>query len=162
VWEAVSQRCGAPRAPGAGPVARAEGGALGGASRGARPPSAVRRLARSDSARVLAQARAPRTGRLEHATGPVDPLMGPMGPPPLPQGGKRIRYDGGPATQTFVKGQGRRQVALAKVQGVSPGAVKRLARLPSRHRAAPRTGREPFRGPHGQGARAVGRLWPPT
>jgi hypothetical protein len=116
-----------------------------------RPPSAVRRLERSDGARVPAHARAPRTGRLEHATGPVDPLMAPMGPPPLPQGGKRIRYDGGPATQTF-----------AKVQGVGPGAVKRLARLPSRHRAAPRTGREPFRGPHGQGARAVGRLWPPT
>jgi hypothetical protein len=52
----------------------------------------------------------------------------------LPQGFKRIRYDGVQATKTFAKVKGGMQAALAKVEGVVKGAVPSIARLTSRQR----------------------------
>ena len=52
----------------------------------------------------------------------------------VPQGCKRIRYDGGQATKTFAKIKGLMHEALAKVEGVVKGAVPSIARLTSRQR----------------------------
>src|SRR5204863_9414919 len=79
-----------------------------------------------------------------------------------PKGGKRIRYDGVQATKTVAQVKGALQAALAKGEGGVKGAVQSSARLPSRHRYPQRTGREPCRCPHGQGERAVWRLWHPS
>jgi hypothetical protein len=58
--------------------------------------------------------------------------------------------------------QAVRHTALAQVEGVVQGAVKRMARLTSRQRDEQSTGRDPFICPHCQGEMAVWRLWHPT
>jgi hypothetical protein len=108
------------------------------------PPISVRRIDRYDGARVTYHYRSHRTGRMEHETVPVDMCIGRMVQHTLPQGFKRIRYDGVQATKTFAKVKGAIQAALAKVEGVVKGAVKIIARLTSRQRYEQSTGRDPF------------------
>jgi Putative transposase len=98
------------------------------------PPIAVRRLDRSDGARVTSHDRSHRTERLEPATIPVATFLGRMVQHTMPKGFKRIRYDGVPATKTFAKGKVVMQAALAKVEDVVKGAVKLIARLTYRQR----------------------------
>ena len=126
------------------------------------PPIAVRRLDRSDGARVTYQYRSHRPGRMEHATVPVDPCIGRMVQHTLPKGCQRIRYDGVPATQTCAKVKGAMQAALAKVEDVVKGAVQIIARLTYRQRYEQRTGRDPCICPPCQGEMAVWRIWHPT
>jgi hypothetical protein len=133
-----------------------------GAQDGVRPPRAVRRLARYEGERVTAHARSPRTARRAPETVTTDTVSGRLMPQTRPQGGQRLRSDGGPATKTFARGQVVRQAAWAQGEGVSKGALQSLARLPSRPREAPSTGRDPCRCPSGPGEREVGRLGHPT
>jgi hypothetical protein len=136
--------------------------ARSGAQDGVRPPRAVRRLARYEGERVTAHARSPRTARRAPETVATDTVSGRLMPQTRPQGGQRLRSDGGPATKTFARGQVVRQAAWAQGEGVSKGALQSLARLPSRPREAPSTGRDPCRCPSGPGEREVGRLGHPT
>lgn len=99
-----------------------------------RPPIAVRRIARYEGERVTSHSRSHRTDRLEHATVPVQTLLGHLVQHVLPQGCKRIRYDGGHATPTCAQVKAVMQAALAKVEGVGKGAVKIIARLTDRQR----------------------------
>jgi hypothetical protein len=82
--------------------------------------------------------------------------------PVFAKGFKRIRYYGGQATQTFEKMKGLLREALAKVKGGVRGAVKILARLPSRQRDQHSSGRDPWLGPHGHPERALWQVWHPT
>jgi hypothetical protein len=129
---------------------------------GVRPPRAGRRLARSDGARGTYQSRSPRPERGERDTVEVATCMGRMGPHTVPQGCQRIRYEGVQATTTLAQVQGRMQEAWATVEGVVTGALKLMARLPSRPRYAQRTGRDPWRGPPCRSAMGGWRLWHPT
>src|SRR5436305_842231 len=67
------------------------------------PPIAVRRIDRSDGARVTYPYRSHRTDRMEHETVPVATLIGRMVQHTLPKGLQRLRYDGVQATKTFAK-----------------------------------------------------------
>jgi Putative transposase len=98
------------------------------------PPIAVRRSDRDDGERVTSHDRSHRTERVEHATVDVRTVRGRMVPHTLPKGCKRIRDDGVPATKTFAKVKVLMREALAKVEGVVQGAVKRIVRLPYRQR----------------------------
>ena len=89
---------------------------------------------------------------MEHATVPGATWSGRMGQHTRPQGCKRIRPSGGQAPKTFATVQVMIQAALAKLEGVVKGALKRIARLTSRQRYEQSTGRDPCRCPHGQGA----------
>jgi hypothetical protein len=114
------------------------------------PPIAVRRIDRDDGERVTDHSRSHRTDRLEYATVTVDTVIGRMVQHTVPKGFKRIRYDGVQATKTFAQVQAVMQAALAQVEEVVKGAVKIIARLPSRQRSEQSTGRDPFRCRHGQ------------
>ena len=127
-----------------------------------RPPLAVRRLERSAGERVTSHDRSHRPERVEHDTVAVDTFIGRMVQHTRPQGFKRIRYDGVPATQTFAKVKGVMQAALAKGEGGVKGAVQRIARLTYRQRYEQSTGRDPWRCPHGRGEMGLWRLWHPT
>jgi hypothetical protein len=98
---------------------------------------------------------------VEHATVEVDTLIGRMVQHTLPQGGKRIRYEGVQATKTFAKGKMLMREAVAKVEGVIKGAIKSIARLTSQQRYAQSTGRAPLICPHCRGEMGVWRLWHP-
>src|SRR5216683_1020395 len=126
------------------------------------PPIAVRRIDRSDGARVTYHDRSHRTERVEHETVAVETFIGRMVPHTVPKGFKRIRYDGVQATKTFAKVQTVMQAALAKVEGVVKGAVKILARLTYRQRYEQSTGRDPLICPRCGGEMGVWRLWHPT
>jgi hypothetical protein len=126
------------------------------------PPMAVRRIDRDAGARVTSHDRSHRTDRRAYDTVPVDPCLGRMVQHTRPKGLQRIRYDGVPATKTFGKVQEVIQAALAKVEKVGKGAVKRIARLPYRPRDEQSMGRDPLRCSHGQREMAVGCLWHPT
>ena len=128
---------------------------------GGSPPSSVRRIERYDGQRVTYHDRSHRTDRLEHATGPVATLIGRMVQHVLPKGCKRIRSDGVQATTTFATVQAGIHAALAQVEGLVKGAVQIIARLTSRQRYEQRTGRDPFRCPHGGEEMAVWRIWHP-
>jgi hypothetical protein len=80
----------------------------------------------------------------------------------VPQGFKRIRYDGVQATKTFAKVKALIQAALAKVEEVVKGAVKIIARLTYRQRYEQSTGRDPYRCPHCQRERELWCIWHPT
>jgi hypothetical protein len=82
--------------------------------------------------------------------------------PVFPKGFQRVRYDGVQATKPFVKIKHMIHDALAKVKGLVKGAVKIIAPLTSRQRYQQSTGRAPLRGPHGQSAMEVWRIWHPT
>jgi hypothetical protein len=126
-----------------------------------RPPLAGRRIARDDGGRVPYHYRAHRSERVAQETVDGSTFLGRMVQPPLPKGFTRIRYDGVQATKAFAQVKVRRREALAKVEGVVRGAVQRIARLTSRPRYAPRTGRAPLICPHGRSAMGGGRLWQP-
>ena len=126
------------------------------------PPLAVRRLDRSDGERVTDHDRSHRTERVERETVAVDTLSGRMVHHPVPQGFKRLRSDGVPATKTCAKGKSLMHDALAKVEGVVQGAVQIMARLTSRPRYEQSTGRDPLMCPHCRGEMGVWRLWHPT
>jgi Putative transposase len=125
------------------------------------PPISVRRIDRYDGERVTYHYRSHRTDRLEHETVPGQTCLGRMVQHVLPQGFKRIRYDGVQATKTFAKVKAVIQVALAKVEGLGKGAVKSIARLTYRQRYEQSTGRDPFRCPHWGGEMVVWRIWHP-
>jgi hypothetical protein len=127
-----------------------------------RPPSAVRRIARYDGARVTSRDRAHRTARVERETVNVDTGIGRMVQPTMPTGFKRIRYYGGQATKTFAKGKRLIREAVAKVEGVVKGAIKIIARLTYRQRYEQSPGRDPLICPHCRGEMGVWRLWHPT
>ena len=99
---------------------------------------------------------------MEHETVAVNTFLGRMLQHTMPQGCKRMRYDGVPATKTVAQVKGRMHDALAKGEGGVKGAVKIMARLPYRQRYEPSTGRDPLRCPHCRGEMAVWRLWHPT
>jgi Putative transposase len=94
------------------------------------PPMAVRRLERSDGARVTDHDRSHRTARREHATVEGTTFIGRMVQHTRPQGCKRIRDDGVQATKTLAKVKMSIQAALAQGEGVLQGAVQIIARLP--------------------------------
>jgi Putative transposase len=94
------------------------------------PPMAVRRLERSDGARVTDHDRSHRTARREHATGEGTTFIGRMVQHPRPQGCQRIRSDGVQATKPLAKVKMSIQAALAQGEGVLQGAVQLIARLP--------------------------------
>ena len=73
----------------------------------------------------------------------VATFMGRLGPHTGAKGGKRLRYDGVPATKTCAQGKVVLQAALAKGAGVVKGAGPSIARLTDRQRYAQRTGRAP-------------------
>src|SRR5207245_6846492 len=79
------------------------------------PPIAVRRIDRYDGHRVTYHDRSHRTERVERDTVDVDTCIGRMVQHTMPQGFKRIRYDGVPATKTFAKVKGLIHDAVAKV-----------------------------------------------
>jgi len=126
------------------------------------PPISVRRIDRYDGKRVTYHYRSHRTGRMEHATVPVDTFIGRMVQHTLPKGFKRIRYYGVQATKTFAKVKVAIQEALAKVEGVVRGAVKIIARLTYRQRYEQSTGRDPLVCPHCRHEMEVWRIWHPT
>jgi hypothetical protein len=126
------------------------------------PPISVRRMAHEEGYRVTSQYRSHRTARGEHATGEVATWSGRRRQHPGPQGCKRLRSSGVPATKTWAQVQGVRQTARATGEGVGKGAVQIIARRPDRPREAQRTGRAPCSGPHGQSEREGWRLGPPT
>jgi hypothetical protein len=99
--------------------------------------------------------------RLEHATGPVQTLIGRMVQHVLPKGFKRLRYYGVQATKTFAKVKAVIRAALEQVEGLVHGAVKIIARLPYRQRYQQSTGRAPFRCPHCGAEMAVWWIWHP-
>ena len=118
-----------------GPVpAPSQSVARSGATDVVRPPSAVRRLDRSDGERGTDHERSQSTERVEHDTVEVATCIGSMGQHTRPTGCKRLRYDGVQATKTCAKVQVVMQVALAKVAGVVQGAGQSIARLTSRQR----------------------------
>jgi hypothetical protein len=98
------------------------------------PPISVRRMDRYDGEWVTDHYRSHRTDRVEQDTGDVLPFLGRMVPHTRPKGCKRMRYDGGQATQTLAQGKGIIHAALAKVEGGIQGAVKIIARLTYRQR----------------------------
>jgi hypothetical protein len=116
---------------------------------------------RSEGWRVTYYDRSHRTARTEYETIPVDMLLGRMGPQVMPKGCKRIRSEGGQATQTFAKVKIMIQTALAKVEELGKGAGKSIARLTYRQRYAQSPGRAPFRGPHGQREMQLWGIWHP-
>ena len=126
------------------------------------PPIAVRRIDRSDGARVTYHYRSHRTERMGHETIPVATFIGRMVQHTLPKGFKRIRYYGVQATKTFAKVKVMIQAALAKVEGVVKGAVKIIARLTYRQRYEQSTGRDPLVCPHCQSEMEIWRIWHPT
>ena len=126
------------------------------------PPIAVRRIDRSDGARVTYHYRSHRTERVEHETVAVETFIGRMVQHTVPKGFKRIRYYGVQATKTFAKVKAAIQAALAKVEGVVKGAVKIIARLTYRQRYEQSTGRDPLVCPHCRGEMGVWRIWHPT
>jgi hypothetical protein len=126
------------------------------------PPISVRRIDRDDGGRVTSHDRSHRTDRMADDTVPVKTFLGRMVPQVMPQGCKRLRSDGVQATKTFAKVKRMLQTALAKVAEVVQGAVKIIARLTSRQRDEPSTGRAPFRCPHGQRERELWCIWHPT
>ena len=128
---------------------------------GVSPPIPVRRIDRYDGERVTYHDRSHRTDRTEHETVPVDLFIGRMGQHVLPQGCKRVRYDGVQATKTFAKVKAVIQAALAKIEGLVKGAVKIIARLTYRQRYEQSTGRDPCRCPHCRGEMALWRIWHP-
>ena len=129
---------------------------------GVSPPRSVRRMDRSDGARVPSHDRAPRTERVEPATVAVDTCIGRMVRHAGPKGFQRSRDDGGPAPTTVAKGKGGRPAARAKGEGVGKGAVQILARLTSRQRHEQSPGRAPWRCPPCRQERGVGCRGPPT
>jgi hypothetical protein len=126
------------------------------------PPISVRRMDRYDGERVTYHYRSHRTDRMEHETVTADMFIGRMVQHVMPKGFKRMRYDGVQATKPFAKVKVVMQAALAKVEGVIKGAVKIIARLPSRQRYEQSTGRDPFRCPHCGAEMEVWRVWHPT
>src|SRR5215831_8121394 len=52
--------------------------------------------------------------------------------------------------------------ALAQVRGLVKGAIKIIAPMTSRQRYQQSTGRDPWRCPHCQRERGVGRIWHPN
>lgn len=127
-----------------------------------RPPMAGRGLDRYAGHQVPDPSRSHRTARTERAQVDVETFMGRMMPHPVPKGCTRIRYEGVPAPKTFAKGKVLMQEVWAKVENVGKGAVQSMARLTSRQRDAPSTGRDPFICPHGRGVMGVWRLWHPA
>jgi Putative transposase len=126
------------------------------------PPISVRRIDRYDGHRVTYHYRSHRTERVERETVDVDTFIGRMVQHVVPQGFKRIRYDGVQAPKTFAKVKVLMQEALAKVEGVVKGAIKIIARLAYRQRYEQSTGRDPLLCPHCQGEMGVWRIWHPT
>ena len=126
------------------------------------PPIAVRRMDRYEGHRGTDPSRSHRPERGAPATVEVATFSGRRVPHTVPQGFKRMRDDGVPATKTCAQVQGAMQAALAKVEGGVKGAGQIIARLTSRQRDAQSTGRDPFRCPHCQREREVWRLWHPT
>ena len=66
-----------------------------------------------------------------------------------------------PAPTTLAQVQGGMQAARAQVEGAVQGASTILARRPARPRDEQSTGREPWRCPHGRGAREGWQRWHP-
>ncbi len=126
------------------------------------PPIAIRRIDCYDGERVTYHYRSHKSERTERETVNVDTFIGRMVPHTMPQGFKRIRYDGVQATKTFATVKVVMQEALAKVQGVVQGAVKIIARLTYRQRYVQSTGRDPLICPHCRGEMGVWRIWHPT
>jgi hypothetical protein len=126
------------------------------------PPIAVRRIDHYDGKRVTSHSRSHRTDRIEHETGDVATFIGRMVQHTVAKGFKRIRYDGVQATKTFAKVKRGMQAALAQGEGVIKGAVQIIARLTSRQRYEPSTGRDPLVCPHCRHEMGVWRLWHPT
>jgi len=125
------------------------------------PPLSVRRMEGDEGERVTDHDRSHRPDRMAHATVPVAACLGRRVPHVRPKGCKRIRSDGVQAPKTFAKGKAVIQAALAQVEGLGKGAGQIIARLTSRQRYEQRTGRDPFRGPHGGEEMAVWRIWHP-
>jgi hypothetical protein len=126
------------------------------------PPLAGTRIDRYDGERGTDHDRSHRPERGEHETGDVDTCIGRMVQHTMPQGCKRIRYDGVQATRTCAQVQVAMQTALAKVEGVVKGAVQIIARLTYRQRYEQSTGREPLICPHCRCEMGVWRSWHPT
>jgi hypothetical protein len=129
-----------PNVPKGHVPAQAQRVARSGAQDVVSPPRAVRRIARSEGARVTSHDRSHRPERREDATVPGDTVMGRMGPHPVPKGCQRLRYEGGQAPKTWAKVKEVLHAARAKVEEVGKGAVQLRARLTSRQRSAPRYG----------------------
>jgi hypothetical protein len=127
-----------------------------------RPPLAIRRIDRYDGEWVPYHDRSHRTDRVEQETVDVLTFIGRMVQHTMPQGCKRMRYDGVQATKTLAKLKVIMHAALAKVEGVIQGAVKIIARLTDRQRYAQSTGRDPLRCPHCHHEMEGWCIWHPT
>jgi hypothetical protein len=126
-----------------------------------RPPISRRRIEGDDGPRVPSPARSHKTERVERARVDVYTCIGSMMQQTFAQGCKRIRSDGGQATKTLAKMQGRIQAAFVKGQGMVQGAVKIIARLTSRPRYHHRSGRDPLLCPHCHAERGLWKIWHP-
>jgi len=98
---------------------------------------------------------------VEHAPVAVETFRGRLVPQRGPKGFKRLRSDGGQATKPVAQGQVALQAALAKGEGVVKGAGQISARVTSRQRYEPSTGRDPVVCPHCRSAMGGWRLWHP-
>ena len=98
---------------------------------------------------------------MEHAPVAVETFSGRLVPQMGPKGFKRLRSDGGQATKTVATVQVALQAALAQVEGVVKGAGQISARVTSRQRYEPSTGRDPVVCPHCRSAMGGWRLWHP-
>ena len=125
------------------------------------PPNSLRRSDRSEGPWGTSPYRCQKSARVEGETVAVDTFIGRMGQHVLPKGGQRVRSYGGQAPKTFTKSKGLMQKALAPVQGLIQGALKSLAPLTYRPRSQQRSGRDPWRCPHGQRELGVWRIWHP-
>jgi hypothetical protein len=128
---------------------------------GVRPPIALRRIDRDDGPRGTDHERSHKSERVERDTVEVSTFSGRRVPQVLPQGCKRVRYDGVQATKTFEQIKPMMRDALAKVKGLVQGAITIIAPLTSRQRYQQSTGRDPLRCPHCQRAMGVWRIWHP-
>jgi hypothetical protein len=110
------------------------------------PPSAVRRIDRSDGERGTYHDRSHRTERVEHDTVDVDTCLGRRLQPIVPQGCKRMRYGRRAGHEDSGQGEGHDACGLGPSGGRRQrrGADHRSADLPAAVCAEPRA--RPFHG----------------
>ena len=114
-----------------------------------------------DGPRVTSHSRSHKSERVERETVEVSTCIGRMIQHVFAKGFQRIRDYGVQATKTFAKMTGLIREALSKINGGVRGAVKIIARLTSRQRSHPSSGRDPLLCPPCHHEMGLGKMWHP-
>jgi hypothetical protein len=125
------------------------------------PPISLRRIDRYDGYSVTYHYRSHKSEQVERETVEVYTFIGRMVQHVFAKGFKRVRYYGVQATKTLAKIKVLIQAALAKVKGVTKGAIKIIAAMTYRQRYQQSTGRDPLICPHCQREMDVWCIWHP-